>query len=382
MSLTVSVLQGGTNSHATSSEEVNALATDTNAPGVIGVITNTSGVAPATGAFAVNAQGTPNATVAVSSGVCYVTGTPTSGNSQLVRVKNSASANVTIAANATGGTRYDFVYVKVDPDKLKDPALDASDVATLVTSRSTSATTDNGTPPTYGTLIAVVTVANGFSTITNSNIADKRVRTGFMGNWIDVNGNEIAKSSATASAVNEITFTNAATGNGPTISATGDDTNIDINLAPKGTGQFKIGGNAVSAGAWTAYTPTWTNLTVGNGTVTAAYTQIGKTVMGKIHIAAGSTSSITGSVPTFTLPVTAATFGSNNPNIVIGQGWYQDAGVAYYALTVGFNTATTGRWFALGASGTYATGNDPSATVPGTFGSSDTLSLYFIYEAA
>lgn len=52
----------------------------------------------------------------------------------------------------------------------------------------------------------------------------------------DANGNEVIKTATTASAVNEITVTNAATGNGPTISATGDDTNIDINLTPKGTG--------------------------------------------------------------------------------------------------------------------------------------------------
>ena len=178
MSLTVSVLQGGTNSHETSSEEVNAIATDFVSEGVVGAITNTSGVAPATGGFAVNAQSTPDMTVAVSAGTAYVTGTPTSGNSQTVRVKNSASANVTIAANSTGGTRYDWVYIKLDPDKMKDPASDASDVATLTTSRSTSASTDNGTPPTYGYPIAVVTVANGASSITNGNITDARISTG------------------------------------------------------------------------------------------------------------------------------------------------------------------------------------------------------------
>lgn len=176
MSLVVSILQGGTNSHETSSEEVNFVKTDFFSQGVVGAITNTSGVAPATGAFAVNAQGTPDMTVAVSSGAAYVTGTPTSGNSQLFRVKNSASANVTISSNTTGGTRYDWVYIKLDPDKLKDPASDASDVATLVTSRSTSASTDNGTPPTYGYCIAIVTVANGASSISNSNITDKRAR--------------------------------------------------------------------------------------------------------------------------------------------------------------------------------------------------------------
>ena len=52
----------------------------------------------------------------------------------------------------------------------------------------------------------------------------------------DTNGNELVKVTATGSAVNEITVANAATGNGPTLSATGDDTNIDLNITPKGTG--------------------------------------------------------------------------------------------------------------------------------------------------
>lgn len=178
MTLTTSILQGGVNSHTTSSEEVNALSTDFVSEGVVGTISNTSGVAPMTGAYAVNAQGTPNMTVAVSAGVGYVTATPTSGNSQTLRVKNSASANVTIASNSTGGTRYDWVYIKIDPDKAKDPAVDASDVATLVVSRSTSSSVDNGTPPTYGTELAVVTVANGASSITNGNIRDIRQMSG------------------------------------------------------------------------------------------------------------------------------------------------------------------------------------------------------------
>jgi hypothetical protein len=55
----------------------------------------------------------------------------------------------------------------------------------------------------------------------------------------DTNGNELLKVTATASAVNELTLANAATGNGPTLSATGDDTNIDINITPKGTGIVK-----------------------------------------------------------------------------------------------------------------------------------------------
>jgi hypothetical protein len=53
----------------------------------------------------------------------------------------------------------------------------------------------------------------------------------------DTNGNELFKFTATASAVNELTVANAATGNRPTLSVTGNDTDIGISLQPKGTGR-------------------------------------------------------------------------------------------------------------------------------------------------
>lgn len=58
----------------------------------------------------------------------------------------------------------------------------------------------------------------------------------------DDNGNEWIKQTSTASAVNEVTIANAATGTGPTISATGGDNNVDLNLTAKGTGQIKYAG--------------------------------------------------------------------------------------------------------------------------------------------
>lgn len=178
MSIYTGILTGGTNSHQTTSEEANNPATDFVTAGVVGAITNTGGVAPATGAFAVNAQGTPDMTVAVSSGVAYVTATPSGQASQKLRVYNNASANVTIAANSSGSTKYDWIYIKVDAANAANPNTAADNVATLVTSRSSSATVDDGTPPTYGYAIAVVTVTNGASSITNGNIADSRVVSG------------------------------------------------------------------------------------------------------------------------------------------------------------------------------------------------------------
>src|SRR5436305_765158 len=176
MALVTSILTAGSNNHLTTSEEANAAYTDFVGQGIVGSVGNTSGVAPSTGGFAVNAQGTPDATIAVSSGVAYVTGTPTSQNSQTFRVKNSASANTTISANASGSTKYDWVYITLSATNLNTPNTAGDNVATITVSRSSSASADDGTPPTYGYNIAVVTVANGFTTITNGNIADKRAQ--------------------------------------------------------------------------------------------------------------------------------------------------------------------------------------------------------------
>jgi len=63
----------------------------------------------------------------------------------------------------------------------------------------------------------------------------------------DENSNEQIIFQTTSSAVNQFDVTNAATGNAPSISATGDDSNIDIALIPKGTGETKIGTGAANA---------------------------------------------------------------------------------------------------------------------------------------
>ena len=63
----------------------------------------------------------------------------------------------------------------------------------------------------------------------------------------DENGNEQIVFQTTSSAVNQFDVTNAATGNAPSISATGGDSNIDIALIPKGTGETKVGTGSADA---------------------------------------------------------------------------------------------------------------------------------------
>ena len=73
-----------------------------------------------------------------------------------------------------------------------------------------------------------------------------------LGGQLDVNGNaigdgtrELITFTEDASAVNQVNIENQATGSGPIISAAGDDTNIDLVLTGKGTGEISITGASI-----------------------------------------------------------------------------------------------------------------------------------------
>jgi hypothetical protein len=83
------------------------------------------------------------------------------------------------------------------------------------------------------TLTNTATLSN--KTLTSPRFADN----GFIA---DANGNEMVIFDTVASAVNELTIGNAATGTNPFIAASGGGTNISINLIPKGTGQVQSNG--------------------------------------------------------------------------------------------------------------------------------------------
>jgi len=92
----------------------------------------------------------------------------------------------------------------------------------------------------------------GTQTLTNKTLTSPAIGTSIL----DTNGLELALVTATGSAVNEFTIANAAAGAGPTLSATGDESNVDINVNPKGSGVLKSGTAAIKiAGTETMYVP-------------------------------------------------------------------------------------------------------------------------------
>lgn len=197
----------------------------------------------------------------------------------------------------------------------------------------------------------------------------------------DTNGNELLKVTATASAVNELTLANAATGNNPTVTASGGDTNVGMNFVPKGTGKFQIGGNPVDHGAWASWTPTWTNLTVGNGTVTAKYAQVGKTIRARIHLVCGTTTSKSGEV-SFTLPTTPLAEHYGHLVHPIGTALWQDFGTTTFGGAVYFNGATTATVRYYRSDTTQLETAVASAGSPMTFAANDSLGMEITYESA
>lgn len=125
-------------------------------------------------------------------------------------------------------------------------------------------------------------------------------------------------------------------------------------------------------GAWESYTPTWTNLTVGNGTVSSRYVRIGSTVTYYGLLDFGSTTSISGFV-SVSLPVNAA-----RPRTT-GSARYSDAATRTYVGVAGVNAAGTAIGFTHSESGGFGGVN---ATNPFTWTTSDAISWTITYEAA
>ena len=139
--------------------------------------------------------------------------------------------------NSTSGAyTVQFKYASGSGDTFTFSATDKGDQLVF-------ATADDGTNPDIYSLSFGDVTLTGTQTLTNKTLTSTKIGTSIL----DTNGNELALLTATGSAVNEFTIANAATGNDPTLSATGGDSNIDIAIKPKGTGETVFGTGAANA---------------------------------------------------------------------------------------------------------------------------------------
>lgn len=139
-------------------------------------------------------------------------------------------------------------------------------------------------------------------------------------------------------------------------------------------------GDYVPMNAWESWTPTLTNLTLGNGTVTAKFQRVGRTIHYRFEFKMGSTSAV-GSGPQFSLPVQphADYVDIASP---IGSCFLRDAGTATFHGSVRYRATGIGEVVTAGdlTNGVQAV----SATAPFTWAGAneDRITAIGTYEAA
>ena len=132
-------------------------------------------------------------------------------------------------------------------------------------------------------------------------------------------------------------------------------------------------------GEATTYTPTFTNLSIGNGTSSFKFTRVNNNILLLGSIIFGSTTSVTGLI-NITFPISADTTVNTG---VIGIASAQDSGVGTFPLAIFQESTTLLRLFAIGSASTYLGPlTATSSTVPFTWANTDEIRLMVMYKAA
>jgi hypothetical protein len=156
----------------------------------------------------------------------------------------------------------------------------------------------------------------------------------------------------------------------------------DINDAVEALEAKVAIGNTV-LGTYTAYTPTFFNFTVGNGTIDSAYCRVNDYVHYYGYLVLGSTSSVTGSI-VLTLPINCNTAFTNAP-MQFGVATYRDvsAGTNFQGFAAR-NDSTSIVFTVMNATGTYIFPATVNATTPFTWtpADADRIGWNFFYRAA
>lgn len=153
-----------------------------------------------------------------------------------------------------------------------------------------------------------------------------------------------------------------------------------IGFSTGGTLRLTLDTNT-SGNAWTAYTPTWTNLTIGNATQSAKYWRVGNLVVVKIDMTWGTTTSASSTILA-SLPFTATAVGSGTSAFTTCGvvNLHDSSGSVQWFFPVTFDSTTNVR--IRHQNGTTGVGANVTNTSPVTWATSDEFHYVIVYEAA
>lgn len=231
----------------------------------------------------------------------------------------------------------------------------------------TTATTRTYTLPNASSTLADISTAQTF---TNKTLTSPVIT-----------GGSVSNSTVSVDSISEFTVANGVTVDGLNIKDGKLNTNnsvVSANVTDSAITPAKLLAGTGTGWLWQTYTPSWTNLTVGNGTLNyARYMQTGKTVTIRLKLTFGSTTSVSG-VPRFSLPVTAnAEYVSTDE--AMGSVQFNDVtGVRWRGWPVFSSVAAIDLDYINSSANLTAT----SATAPFTWAVGDQIMLGLVYEAA
>lgn len=138
---------------------------------------------------------------------------------------------------------------------------------------------------------------------------------------------------------------------------------------------------ASSGASWTpqSWTPTWTNLTIGDAVVVGKTTQIGKKLIAELSVVWGAGTSASGIV-SFSLPFTSISYPGTSGTVAIGYGGLYDASAStLYDAVLVWSTTTKVIIAIKPSSGAYTTQTGLTDTTPVTWTTSDEWNFTLIY---
>ena len=205
--------------------------------GTWGTLTNTNWniMEQISGGYTAQALSSTPTTLSVSDGTAGATlahriieFTGTIGENFVVTIPLDVQTFYIIKNGTSGAYTVQFKYVSGS----------GSSVTWSTTDKGTKliyAAADDATNPNIVDVGMGTVTLTGTETLTNKTLTAPKIGTSIL----DTSGNELFLLTATGSAVNELTYANAATGNDPTFTASGE-ADVGITLAAKGSGVIQL----------------------------------------------------------------------------------------------------------------------------------------------